>query len=110
MDSNCTDPAFAGSGLAPPTCPFASKLQDGGAHYAGVAIQLRALPELSIHLASIGAHISGRLLHCIVVWGGHRLSLINVLAHRTQRPVELQGPGFSPTPAPLPARQPVARR
>jgi hypothetical protein len=75
IHSACTDPALAGLELAPPTCLFASNMQDGGAHYAGVAvIQLRALPELSIHLAPSGAHPSGRLLHGIVVWGSHRLS------------------------------------
>jgi hypothetical protein len=64
-------------------------VQDGGAHYAGVAIiQLRALPGLSIHLAPSGAHPSGRLLHCIVVWGGHRLSLVNTywpIGHSAKR-------------------------
>jgi hypothetical protein len=76
--SACTDPALAGLALAPPTCLFASSMQDGGAHYAGVtSIQLRALPGLSVHPAPFGAHPSCRPLHCIVVWDGHRLSLVN---------------------------------
>jgi hypothetical protein len=47
-------------------------------HHAGAAIiQMGAIPGLSIHLAHSGAHPSGRMLHCIVVWGDHCLSLIN---------------------------------
>jgi exonuclease III len=87
--SACTDPALAGLQLAPPTCLCASNVQDGGAHYAGVVIiLLRAIPGLLIHLAPSGAHPSGRLLHCIVGWGGHLLSFVNTywpIGHGAQR-------------------------
>jgi hypothetical protein len=55
--SACTRPAVAGLELAPPTRLFASNMQYGRGHHAGVAILLlRAQPGMSIHLAPSGAH------------------------------------------------------